>query len=203
MEIKAESKIGTEVEIKSETKKEIRARVRRLRKELDPAEEERANQAIASRLLGLAEIERADCIYCYVDYNHEAATKSLIGGWLALKKRVAVPKVDGREMTFHYIESLDTDIVLDSRGLPGPKNGLVKACEEDALVLMPGVAFDLSNHRVGYGGGYYDRFLSEEPSHDTVAIAFDFQVFSQVPHEPFDIRPRLLVTPTRILWRTE
>lgn len=187
-----------EMEAGMRTKKEIRAYIRRIRRELNPLEEEIANEAIASRLCGLAEITGAECIYCYVDYNHEAATRGLIQGWLAGKKRVAVPRVEGNEMTFHYINSLDTDIVCDSRGLPGPREGLMKACEEDALVVMPGVAFDRSNHRVGYGGGYYDRFLSQERGHDTVALAFDFQVLLEVPHEPFDIRPRLLVTPSGI-----
>lgn len=64
----------------------------------------------------------------------------------------------------------------------------------DALMIMPGVAFDRENHRVGYGGGFYDRFLEKHPDIRRVAVAFDFQILDQVPTEPTDICPQIIVT---------
>ena len=64
---------------------------------------------------------------------------------------------------------------------------------------MPGVVFDLQRHRVGYGGGFYDRFLEQHPGLTTVALAFEFQVREEVPFEEFDIRPAKVVTERRIL----
>ena len=62
------------------------------------------------------------------------------------------------------------------------------------MMVMPGVAFDPQNHRVGYGGGFYDRFLEKHPQIKRVAIAFDFQILLSVPTEPTDISPEVIVT---------
>jgi 5-formyltetrahydrofolate cyclo-ligase len=69
-----------------------------------------------------------------------------------------------------------------------------------ALILMPGVAFDRSLNRIGYGGGYYDRYLQLYPAHAVIAAAFHFQVFDSLPHEDTDIRPQLLVTDRETIW---
>ena len=61
-------------------------------------------------------------------------------------------------------------------------------------MIMPGVAFDRDNHRVGYGGGFYDRFLEKHPDILRVAVAFDFQIMDMVPTEPTDICPQIIVT---------
>ena len=71
--------------------------------------------------------------------------------------------------------------------------------EEDALIIMPGVAFDADRRRIGYGGGFYDRYLAVHPGHVTVAAAYEFQVLEQVPSQEQDIRPQLLVTEDRII----
>jgi 5-formyltetrahydrofolate cyclo-ligase len=61
------------------------------------------------------------------------------------------------------------------------------ACDEGALVLMPGLAFDPQGHRIGYGGGFYDKFLAKEPNHPTLALCYDFQMLQQLETEEFDI----------------
>ena len=66
---------------------------------------------------------------------------------------------------------------------------------------MPGVAFDEQCHRVGYGGGYYDRYLEKHPGLIHIALAFEFQIFPEVPSEEHDIRPEMIVTENRILGR--
>ena len=62
------------------------------------------------------------------------------------------------------------------------------------MMVMPGVDFDLQNHRVGYGGGFYDRFLEKHPQIKRVAVAFDFQILPSVPTETTDISPEVIVT---------
>ena len=62
------------------------------------------------------------------------------------------------------------------------------------MMVMPGVAFDKENHRVGYGGGFYDRFLEKHPQVRRVAVAFEFQMLPAVPTEPTDISPEIIVT---------
>ena len=78
-------------------------------------------------------------------------------------------------------------------GIPEPVSGEIVQWE-DALMIMPGVAFDRQNHRVGYGGGFYDRYLEKHPRVKRVAAAFEFQLLPQVPTEPTDISPEIVVT---------
>ena len=101
-------------------------------------------------------------------------------------KKVALPKCYGPEMRFIYVEDL-TRIRKSSCGVPEPLDDVPIADDETALVLMPGMAFDQSGHRMGYGGGYYDRFLSAQPHHPTIALCYDFQVVEQLPTDAFDI----------------
>ena len=82
-------------------------------------------------------------------------------------------------------------------GIPEPTEGETVDWT-DALMIMPGVAFDRENHRVGYGGGFYDRFLEKHPDTQRVAVAFDFQILDLVPTEPTDICPQIIVTQSNI-----
>ena len=108
-------------------------------------------------------------------------------------KRVALPKCYGSEMRFIYTDDL-TKIGKSSCGVPEPLADKPIAHDETALVLMPGLAFDREGHRMGYGGGYYDRFLAAEPGHPTVALCFDFQIVEQIPTEEYDIPVDLVLS---------
>ena len=68
-------------------------------------------------------------------------------------------------------------------------------------MIMPGAAFDRNLSRIGYGGGYYDRYLCENPDVQTVAVSYACQVFDSIPSEEHDVRPRILVTENEILYR--
>ena len=101
-------------------------------------------------------------------------------------KRVAVPKVYGEEMKFIYLDDL-TQVAKGYAGIPEPIADGPVADDKTALVLMPGLAFDPQGHRIGYGGGFYDKFLSSEPDHPTLALCYDFQVFPVLETEAHDI----------------
>ncbi len=81
----------------------------------------------------------------------------------------------------------------------GPARGEA-AEQERALMIVPGVAFDAERHRIGYSQGFYDQYLEKHPHHPTIAVAFEFQMIGQVPHESTDIRPDCLVTEARIIY---
>jgi 5-formyltetrahydrofolate cyclo-ligase len=72
-------------------------------------------------------------------------------------------------------------------GIPEPVEDGPVADDETALVLMPGLAFDPEGHRIGYGGGFYDRFLAKEPEHPTLALCYAFQMLPKLETEEFDI----------------
>ena len=111
-------------------------------------------------------------------------------------KEVAVPKVVGQDMVFYKLTDF-SQLEKGYFGIPEPARGEIVQWEE-AMMVMPGVAFDKDNHRVGYGGGFYDRFLEKHPQVTRVAVAFDFQILSEVPTEPTDISPQLIVTESKV-----
>jgi len=107
-------------------------------------------------------------------------------------------------MKFFYITSLENDLEEGYYGIREPyeKHAANESGDEEkALMLMPGVAFDEERHRIGYGGGFYDRFLEAHPKLSRVALAFEFQVKESVPYEAFDICPEKIVTEKRVIGR--
>lgn len=130
--------------------------------------------------------QKAETIYGYLPYNQEVRTWDALSKAMAEGKRVAVPKVYGDEMKFIYITDF-SQIDTGYCGIPEPIIDEPVAKDKTALVLMPGLAFDREGHRIGYGGGFYDRFLSDEPDHPTLALCYNFQVKDSLPTEEFDI----------------
>jgi 5-formyltetrahydrofolate cyclo-ligase len=89
-------------------------------------------------------------------------------------------------MRFIYLEDL-TAVEKGYAGIPEPVADGPVAEDTTALVLMPGLAFDAQGHRIGYGGGFYDRFLEDEPNHPTLALCYDFQMLEHLETEAHDI----------------
>ena len=139
---------------------------------------------------------QAETIYCYVNFGSEVGTRDLISRALLDGKHVAVPKIQPGtsqpDMEFYYIRSLDelhegAFHILE----PAPLN---QADGKEGLVIMPGVVFDRTLSRIGYGKGYYDHYLREHSNLFTMAVAFSLQCEEAVPSESHDIRPMVLVT---------
>lgn len=174
------------------TKKEIRKQIFAARKQCTDAQVEEWSKMITERVASLPAFKNAERILAYADYNHEVITKYIIEKAWEAGKEVAVPKVDGKDMIFYKLEDF-SQLEAGYFGIPEPARGEIVSWEE-ALMIMPGVAFDRDNHRVGYGGGFYDRFLEKHTSVQRVAVAFDFQMLEEVPVEPTDICPQIIVT---------
>ncbi len=181
-----------------EQKKELRKEIIQLRKSHTDEEIHRMSLDVLERIQTLSEYQEAKVIYAYMDCRHEVETRDLIRFAWKDGKCVALPRVCGQEMHFYYITSFENDLENGSFGIQEPRENN-PANVEDALLLMPGVAFDIKRHRVGYGGGFYDRFLEAHPDLVTIALAFEFQVKEKVPFEKFDIRPAKVVTEQRVL----
>ncbi len=164
-----------------------------LRRAIRQKKREMTEEEILSRSERLGELfaatkayREAKTIYGYLPYNQEVRTVPMLERALKEGKRVAVPKVYGDTMKFIYLENL-SQVAKSEMGIPEPIADGPVADDRTALVLMPGVAFDETGHRIGYGGGYYDKFLSAEPHHPTVALCYDFQMFAHLDTESFDI----------------
>ena len=102
-------------------------------------------------------------------------------------KAVAVPKCYGDQMRFIHISDFENEVAPGYAGIPEPIADGPVADDKTALVLMPGLAFDPMGHRIGYGGGFYDRFLADEPDHPTLALCYGFQMVEHLETEEFDI----------------
>ena len=184
-----------------ETKQAIRKQIFAARKAVTDEQVDIWSRALTQRFLKLPAFQKAERILAYADYNHEVMTGYLIKKAWEMGKQVAVPKVVGKDMVFYRLKSF-ASLAPGYYGIPEPVEGEVADWEE-ALMIMPGVAFDRSFHRVGYGGGFYDRFLEKHPDIIRAAVAFSFQLVPEVPVEPTDIFPQYIVTENETLCNRE
>ena len=167
---------------KTELRREIRARKRAMTE----AEIEERSAKLAQLFFASRAYQNAKTIYGYLPYNQEVRTVPMLERALKDGKKVAVPKVYGDEMKFLYLDDL-TAVAKGYAGIPEPIADEPVAHDETALVLMPGLAFDPQGHRIGYGGGFYDKFLAAEPSHPTLALCYEFQMLPKLDVEDHDI----------------
>lgn len=171
-----------------ETKKQIRREILKRRETLSEEEWKRRSEKLTAFLLEQPIYRESEIIYCYVSYRFEADTWRFIMYSLKNGKSVAVPKVCGDEMKFYYIRDVD-ELKEGYRGIFEPPETNEEAIEEGVLFIMPLVAFDREKHRLGYGGGFYDRYLEKHPNHFKIGIGFSFQETEYVPVEQYDINP--------------
>lgn len=206
-----------------ETKKDIRKKIRAARAALLEDRRSKYSECIQRRLLEHPLYQQAEEIYCYVSFGDEVCTDLILQTSWELGKRVAVPKIlteiprtltDMQEMQrpmddtlpmgapcrrymeFFYLHSRE-ELEEGYYGILEPVTRK-KADGKTALVVMPGVAFDSSCHRIGYGGGFYDSYLSLHPGLRTIALAYSIQCMEQIPFKEHDIRPEMIITEKEI-----
>ncbi len=186
------------------SKTSIRSLYLIMRKNVPVRTKDKADAAIRKRLEELDLWKNAHLVLSFVSYRDEIDTRSIIEDALAQGKKVAVPLCDpaARSLSFHYIESLD-ELVPGIHSIPEPPSTApaVKLTEMlGSICLVPGLVFDGDGHRVGYGGGYYDRFLAFYPG-DKIALAHTMQLSSNpLPTAATDVPVDMIVSDTG-LWR--
>ena len=140
----------------------------------------------------MEEFKKAKCVMFYVSKHYEVSTHDMIDESIAMGKKVVVPITLKEEKMLKPSELKDrkTELVEGHYGVHQPHEKHIRpvSLEEVNLMLIPGLAFDRSGHRLGHGGGYYDRFLEKmPPTVFTVGLAFGFQVVDELPRYPTDI----------------
>jgi 5-formyltetrahydrofolate cyclo-ligase len=133
------------------------------------------------------EISERNCkvVHAYLPMGNEIDIKPLLANLLKKKITVVVPKtLKKRKLEHLVLDSLD-GLESGVYGTSHPKNGTIFTGNID-LVIVPGLAFDTENYRLGYGGGYYDTFLAEYPNAFTVGVGYPFQKVKTVPKEAHD-----------------
>ena len=167
-------------------KKELRRQIRDQKRALTEAQINAASQRLGELFLGCPQYKAAKTIYGYLPYNQEVRTVPMLEQAMRDGKRVAVPKCYGDQMRFIYMDDL-SQVEKGYANIPEPIADEPVADDPTALVLMPGLAFTVDGKRMGYGGGFYDKFLATEPNHPTVALCYAFQMVEDLPTEEYDI----------------
>lgn len=173
-------------------KQQLRAQIRTAKRAMTPNQIEKASRHLAQLFLRLPQYRNAKSIYGYLPFNQEVDTTLILAQALRDGKRVALPKTYDDEMRFIWVSNL-TDMQKSTLGCPEPVADAPIADDPDALVLLPGLAFDLQGGRMGYGGGFYDKFLADE-RHPTVALCYGFQLLPRVPVEWHDLRVDCIIS---------
>ena len=167
-------------------KKELRRSIRDRKRAMTEEEIVSRSEALGRLFIASEAYKNAKTIYGYLPYNQEVRTVPMLEQAMKDGKRVAVPKCYGEEMRFIYMDDL-SKVEKGYANIPEPIADEPVADDQTALVLMPGMAFTKDGKRMGYGGGFYDKFLAAEPNHPTVALCYDFQMVEDLPTEEYDI----------------
>ena len=167
-------------------KQSLRKKIREQKRAMTPEQIEKTSEKLGELFCASELYRNAKTIYGYLPYNQEVRTVPMLQRALDEGKKVAVPKVCGDEMRFLYLTDLSR-VEVGYCGIPEPIHDAPLGSDETSLVLMPGMAFDREGHRMGYGGGFYDKFLEREPNHPTIALCYEFQLLDHLDVEAHDI----------------
>ena len=182
--------------IDMENKKELRKEFSHLRAEI--RDKVSKDMDITERLLEEEKILEADNILLYASFGSEVDTYLLIDKLIEMGKNVALPICcSERSMTFHIIGSV-ADLHEGMYRISEPDNALPQPIiTEKTVCIIPGLAFTEEGGRLGYGGGYYDKFIQENPHMTTIALAYEELIVDQLPLMQHDLRVDIIVTEER------
>ena len=182
-------------------KNEVRQLIKAYRQKLTDEDVKIQSRLIIDRLKKSDIYKKSENVFLYMSYNREVDTYMLLSQCFMDGKKVYAPKVLSKtDMEFYCLSDVN-DLESGYMGIMEPSDSCEKANTRDGLFIMPGLAFDYDFHRIGYGGGFYDRYLSEDNTFIKAALAFDFQLLESIPYEEHDLKPDYIVTQTQFIRR--
>lgn len=198
------------------TKTELRKEILQKRDALTLEESSEKSHQIAGKVIAQKEFIEADKVLLFASYRSEVDTSEIFEAALEANKDIYYPKVIGKEMEFFKVES-EVDLIEGYRGIrepeANPQKRFCPSMTDKICIIMPGAVFDEEGNRIGYGGGYYDKFLQQLESFYAkevektekhickMAVVFECQIVEVgcIISEPHDIKPDCIVTETRIM----
>lgn len=185
-------------------KKEFRKKVINLRKQQTFDFISKNSSIITEKLIQMDVIKNANNIMLYLDFNNEVQTDELIKKLILLKKIISSPVtiIEDSKLIPHQIIDFENSIKVGAYGIREPKDDAspIVDIKDIDVVIVPSVAYDINCYRLGYGGGFYDRFLNNlRDDAITIGIAFDLQIFEDVPKESHDIQLDYIITESRVI----
>lgn len=182
-------------------KKEIRKKVLEARYNLDDFDVLEKSILITEKVIEMDLLEENMNVMLYMDFRNEVMTEFLIEYVKTIKANLILPKVDFKThtMTLHRVNSIDS-LTVSKYGILEPTDQPEVTIDELDIILAPGVAFDHSCYRLGYGGGFYDQLLAKKRKEvPVIALAFNLQVIEKVPTEPHDIQLDMVITESEVI----
>ena len=185
------------------TKQELRKEYRRIRNNFSSKQLTEESNNVCRQICNMDEYIFADAVFVYLSFGTELMTEDLIQSAFRDNKTVAVPKTIDNEMIFGRVMP-DTVYVKNRYGIPEPLELDIVVPETfiRPLVILPGLCYDNMNGRIGYGGGYYDRYLAQHAGCSTMTVisaALSCQYYSgKIPMEAYDIRPDFVIYPQNL-----
>lgn len=173
---------------------ELRREFISLRDGFDEEYKRHSDKRIAELLISSNEYKTAREIFIYVSVKNEVDTSAIIARTFADGKKVAVPHCSNGQMNFYYINSTD-DLKRVQFGVPtvDVDTAILAAPNKDVLCIVPALSFDKNGNRLGYGGGYYDRFLAVN-NVNTVGLCRENSITDFLPAEKYDVKIHNIIT---------
>lgn len=179
-----------------EDKEAIRTRIINLRNNFSCEEVINKSKKITAEIFKLPEFEEAEVLLLYADYKNEVMTRDIFDMAIIKKKKVYFPKCVGNGLNFYQVVSIG-ELSKGAFNILEPSNKAKQYKYEDktgCLAIIPGVAFDVEGNRLGFGKGFYDRFLKEKPFITKVGICYNEQLEEKLPSNEYDIKMDKIVT---------
>ena len=188
-----------------ETKNSIRNRLLALRNEMDIEDCVQKSRQIMEKVLALPAVQNAEYVLCYAGYKSEVMTNVLIVELLKMEKKIYLPRVSGDEMDFYRVNSL-AELEEGYKGIPEPAlhcadifvKELWEKNQQKVIMFLPGAAFSEDGARIGYGKGYYDRYLERIPCVERIALCYEMQVVETISTDEHDMSVTVVVTEEKV-----
>ena len=175
-----------------EEKKRIRREIRGLKNGVSFEDKTSRSKAILEKVEQLPDFFQAKTVMLYWAMADEVQTSDFVINWAA-SKRVILPCVNGTDLDLRVFRGVEDLVAGENFGIPEPSGELFTAYDEIDLILVPGVAFDVENNRMGRGKAYYDKLLSSLKAYK-LGVCFDFQLLKSVPTDEHDVRMDRIVS---------
>lgn len=173
-------------------KQELRKQVRAAKREVPLEDKIRRSMPIMQQVGELALFQSAQTVLLYWSMDDEVYTHDFVRQWYQ-KKCLLLPCVDGDDLLLRRYTGPDSMQPGPQFGIPEPTGPVFDELDKIEMIIVPGVAFDRHNNRMGRGRGFYDRLLKTTPKAKKIGVAFSFQLFDTIPTEPFDVPMNLVV----------
>src|SRR3989344_2331190 len=178
-------------------KNQLKESILQKRNSLSKEEILEKSEKIRNNLFNLKPYKSSKTVMFFVSFNSEVHTHEMIEESLK-NKTVVLPKVAQHEIEASVIIDFD-NLIPGKLGIPEPIETMKIAHKNIDLVLVPGIVFDKEGRRIGYGLGYYDKFLKKTPKAVKIGLAFDFQLVDKIPREMHDVPVDIIVTEKRVV----